>query len=1036
MDVIRLVEIGQQALVAAGLAGALAIVGPDLQGIQLVQMPGPGRGGEVHQGQGIGGDLGQAVGLTGQAGEDPGPALGGLVEEEALARVLGGQRLGHQFGFLDLEGQLDAPLEGGLQGGHGRGGQVAQGGEDEQVAVVLDEGDDALVGHPVEHGLVAVGRFIGVGVVLLAPGAGDGIDIETQLVLVLAPAPAAVDAPDPGGGRVGQTGEGLLPLAHLGLVLLHPVVRTGHEAVGGLQLVTLALPVLIVDGDAVGAQGLDGFDPVQLSDPVALGEQGAAVLAAVDLGGFLAGAEMAVTALAADQGGEGGQLAVAGDVVRGADVELGADHPVHAALMVDEAAWAKLRQGQETRATDHAALVVLGLAATASGYPGHQGQAGEVIARQEALAGQETVAVEVGVLGIAALEQDGVLAGRVTVATLGIGALGRRGGMAFDDLVGHVHLGAGGVEQHPPALQRRGKALGRLADDLLNLRWGKPVVLRQIGRQLGHDPGRRGLGPDLDLRVGQPRPEIGLHGFVRLLQVEQGGDAGVQPDLGAGQPDGMQMTFHQVAVGQIQGGGLDDAMHHVGGMVEKPLVMGAQGRAIGDDQGLLAGATGAPAALGIVGRRRGDVAQIDGIQRGDVDPQLHGRGAEHDGEPFQGGLMAGIVRPVLAVLRGEAEALFEPLPAGGVDLGRVLLGLEVEEGVVLPPQELRHVQVKLPEEGVGLGGFVEQPPLQGRGLQAPARQGLGNCLFLGIAPEGRLLEQGIDQFHPFLLFPGMDLGGKGRVLPQGAGLHLFEQTGAGTAGDQVGARLAFVFGAFAEDQGAGGFQLFVRGDGPALVEVLIGAVARLVLLGGGQVAALQAQPPTHLVEDHLAEVLAAGGCQGREGGMGGKEAVFRAERLQAAIADAQQAELIQVGVVETPAPAQITDQAVADDVTQGTLRLFAGQAHELGGLEVFAQGGGIQSVKTQGGEDLVGQVLFGEESLTAPQGADQAGPQRQEEDEVVEVPSLEGGILTVVGEAQEFAWVGQVGGEFGLGKELAQGAEGQHGRGRGATLTR
>ena len=85
---------------------------------------------------------------------------------------------------------------------------------------------------------------------------------------------------------------------------------------------------------------------------------------------------------------------------------------------------------------------------------------------------------------------------------------------------------------------------------------------------------------------------------------------------------------------------------------------------------------------------------------------------------------------------------------------------------------------------------------------------------------------------------------------------------------------------------------------------------------------------------------------------------------------------------------------------------------------------------------MVGQILFGEQTLPVTQGADQAGPQRQEEDEVVEVPGLEGGILTVVGEAQEFAWVGQVGGEFGLGKELAQGAEGQHGRGRGATLTR
>ena len=59
---------------------------------------------------------------------------------------------GHQFGFFDLEGHFNAALEGCLhRGGHGLQLQRLGGRQDQDVAVVLDERNDLLVGHLVEQ---------------------------------------------------------------------------------------------------------------------------------------------------------------------------------------------------------------------------------------------------------------------------------------------------------------------------------------------------------------------------------------------------------------------------------------------------------------------------------------------------------------------------------------------------------------------------------------------------------------------------------------------------------------------------------------------------------------------------------------------------------------------------------------------------------------------------------------------------------------------------------------------------------------------
>ena len=151
MGVVGLVEVRQQALVATGFANALAGGGFLLQRAQAIDRPGARRLVVVHQAQGLCSHLGHGAGFGGQAGEHARTALGRFVEQQGLAVVLLGQGFGHQFGFFDLEGHFNAALEGRLQGGHGLQLQRLGGRQDQDVAVVLDERNDLLVGHLVEQ---------------------------------------------------------------------------------------------------------------------------------------------------------------------------------------------------------------------------------------------------------------------------------------------------------------------------------------------------------------------------------------------------------------------------------------------------------------------------------------------------------------------------------------------------------------------------------------------------------------------------------------------------------------------------------------------------------------------------------------------------------------------------------------------------------------------------------------------------------------------------------------------------------------------
>ncbi len=147
----------------------------------------------------------------------------------------------------------------------------------------------------------------------------------------------------------------------------------------------------------------------------------------------------------------------------------------------------------------------------------------------------------------------------------------------------------------------------------------------------------------------------------------------------------MDVGPDQIFVGQVHARWCDGAGDHALRAIEEVLVVRAAGCAVGKDERGLSAPAGAPAALRVVGRRRRNVAQVDDVQLGDVDAQLHRRRAEQDRQ------VAG------------AESLFAVEPVLVRDLGRVFAGLETQQLGCDGPVELDEVGVG-PTTGIRQAG--------------------------------------------------------------------------------------------------------------------------------------------------------------------------------------------------------------------------------------------------------------------------------------------------------------------------------------------
>ena len=492
-------------------------------------------------------------------------------------------------------------------------------GHDHQdVAAVFHEGDDSL-----GWGFVGWRVFCTVFATLVFaadPMASDGVDHEAAHFLVFAALPAVVHAPDGGGRAVLKLQQGAGFVGHDGGDHLQLAVGLG-ELQGGLHVVALAHALFFIGGDAFGTLGGDVFDAVEVLDFFRTFKGCVARYTPV---GIALGAEMSVATGRAQTRHFGGQLGSFGHLVLSTNGEQGFGDAVLAALMVDEAVGAKLAQGQEPGARQEALAPDV---APSGRYVGHERQAREVVARQEALAGQVAVGVEVAVEGAFAGQQQVALLAGFVVALLGFTPFALAGSGVVLFFVVQLDSVGGGAVQIAPAVNGFVKLLeGTLKDRFWpggcvpgcafwceffseHAQHSQPTCM---GSALGHRFGQV---------VGQVWGEWQVLGF---LHVEQVADAATELFACFSQPDGLQVALHQFAVGQIECGGVDLAVNHANGVAEVILVMGRLAGAIRDDQSGLPSPACAATALCVVGRGGRHVAHVDSVEGGNVHPQLHG----------------------------------------------------------------------------------------------------------------------------------------------------------------------------------------------------------------------------------------------------------------------------------------------------------------------------------------------------------------------------------------------------------------------------
>ena len=237
-------------------------------------------------------------------------------------------------------------------------------------------------------------------------------------------------------------------------------------------------------------------------------------------------------------------------------------------------------------------------------------------------------------------------------------ALGLRPGVVADDGVVERALANGGAIEAAPALAGGVEAELDPGEHVVHPLPGEPgraLELRADFRDHSLRPGARGpavdgiaqlpLEPSLDRqRQGAVRPGLEVqHRRQRSAKVRPRGL----------HPDGVHVRADQVPVPQVDARRRHRSGHHASRLAVEVLVVGAAPGAVGEDESGLSAAPGASAALRVVGRSGRNVAQVDEVELGDVDAELHGRGAEQERQlAFPKARLA-----VLAVLGGHLSGV-------------------------------------------------------------------------------------------------------------------------------------------------------------------------------------------------------------------------------------------------------------------------------------------------------------------------------------------------------------------------------------------
>ena len=269
--------------------------------------------------------------------------------------------------------------------------------------------------------------------------------------------------------------------------------------------------------------------------------------------------------------------------------------------------------------------------------------------------------------------------------------------MVADDGVVQRALADGGAEEAAPAVAGGVEAALDLREHLVHpliVKPGGPFKLRSDFRDHRVGLGARDAAMD---RIAQFLRQRRFHRqrqplSPRSIKVQDRRQRSAQIRLRGLHPDGVNVGTDQVPVPEIDAGRRHRTSDHPGRLAIEVLIVGAAPGAVGEDQGGLPASSRAPAALRVVGRRGRNVAQVDEVELGDVDAELHGRGAEEQRQlafPKTG-------LAFLAVLRGHLSgvlACFEnalQVHEAAIALDEVAVHLRgkpalVEQGGSAPP---------------------------------------------------------------------------------------------------------------------------------------------------------------------------------------------------------------------------------------------------------------------------------------------------------------------------------------------------------------
>src|SRR6266496_4836095 len=145
------------------------------------------------------------------------------------------------------------------------------------------------------------------------------------------------------------------------------------------------------------------------------------------------------------------------------------------------------------------------------------------------------------------------------------------------------------------------------------------------------------------------------------------------------------MSFHQISVREIEGGGFDNTIDHLRWRFEVMLIVWALRGTVGDHKRRLTRAPSPTRALSIVCRSRGHVPQIDSIQRGDINTQLHcWRAKEHGQEDRRLTDLAELVPAIchlFLIVVVPPEAPLAPFALLLLDLRGVLSSFHSEQSI-------------------------------------------------------------------------------------------------------------------------------------------------------------------------------------------------------------------------------------------------------------------------------------------------------------------------------------------------------------------